>query len=123
DVPVAFNPVEHPVAGVVGERPLAWAFVRGLLMQICSYYSYQDVKVMLVSREDEREEWEFLTSLPHFYDDAGEKRLVALSLDGMVEENQLLQAIVEERAKKSGNKDTVFTPHYVVICADKELAE
>ena len=122
-VPVAFNPVEHAVTGIVGNRPLTWAFVRGLLMQVCSYYSYQDVKVMLVASEAEREEWGFLTSLAHFYDDAGERRLVALSLDGMVEENQLLASLVEARAKSHGAKDEVFAPHYVVVCADKELAE
>lgn len=124
DVPVAFNPVAHRVAGVVGDRPLAWAFVRGLLMQVCSYYSYQDAKVLLVASEGERDEWGFLTSLPHFYDDAGERRLVALSLDGMVEENQLLASVVEQRTQdKSGDRNAVHVPHYLVVCADKELAE
>lgn len=124
DVPVAFNPVTHPVAGVVGDRATAWAFVRGLLMQICSYYSYQDVKVMLVGSESERAEWSFLTSLPHFYDDAGEKRFIALSLDGIVAVNQILAAQVESRTKQGGgSKDEVFNPHYIVVCANKELAE
>ena len=124
DVPVAFNPVAHPVTGVVGDRATAWAFVRGLLMQICSYYSYQDVKVMLVSSEAERDEWGFLTSLPHFYDDAGEKRYISLSLDGIVAENQILAATLESRTKQGGGaKDEVFSPHYVIVCADKELAE
>ena len=126
DVPVAFNPVEHHVAGIVGDRPLTWAFVRGLLMQICSYYSYQDVKVMLIASEEEREDWGFLTSLPHFYDDAGVRRLVALSLDGIVEENQLLAAELERRAGDSHHhNDTVaeLGTYYVIICANKELAE
>lgn len=123
DVPVAFNPVAHPVTGVVGDRPLTWAFVRGLLMQICSYYSYSDVKVILIANEEERDEWSFLNSLPHLYDDAIEKRRVALSLDGMVEENLLLTGVVEARTSSHGNRDTVYTPHYVVICANKELAE
>ena len=123
DVPMAFNPVAHPVTGVVGDRATAWAFVRGLLMQITSYYSYSDVKVMLVASEEERDEWGFLTSIPHFYDDAGEKRYVALSLDGIVAVNQILAAQLEERIKQGGNKDAIFNPHYIVICADKELSE
>lgn len=126
DVPVAFNPVKHHVAGIVGERSLAWAFARGLIMQICSYYSYQDVKVVLVASEEEREEWSFLTSLPHFYDDAGERRLVALSLDGMVEENQLLAAELERRAGDGhSRRDSLaeFGTYYVIVCANKELSE
>ena len=123
DVPVAFNPVEHHVAGIVGEWPVAWQFVRGLLMQVCSYYSYQDVKVMLVASEDDRAEWEFLTSLPHFYDDAGEKRLVALSIDGMVEENALLAAELERRADLRAESVAQLGTYYLIICANKELAE
>jgi recombination protein RecA len=124
NVPVAFNPVEHYIAGIVGDREAGWAFLRGLIMQVCSYYSYQDVKVMLVGSESERAEWSFLTSLPHFYDDAGEKRFIALSLDGIVAVNQILAAQVESRTKQGGgSKDEVFNPHYIVVCANKELAE
>ena len=124
-VPVAFNPVEHYVAGIVGDRSLAWAFLRGLVMQVCSYYSYQDVKVMLVGSDSERCEWGFLTSLPHFYDDAGVKRLVALSVDGSISENQLLTTEFELRSKKKGDDSDVVasSTYYLVICADKELSE
>ncbi|MBR3316856.1 MAG: FHA domain-containing protein [Atopobiaceae bacterium] len=34
DVPMAFNPVEHNFAGIVGPRDKGWAFLRGLLIQI-----------------------------------------------------------------------------------------
>ncbi len=124
DVPLAFNPVEHFVTGIVGDATLAWAFTRGLIMQICSYYSYQDVKVILVGSDSNRSEWGFLTSLPHFYDDAGVKRLLALTLDGMIELNQLLAAEVEQRAKKGNDSSAAKQgAYYVIVCANKELAE
>ncbi len=122
DVPIAFNPVEHFVAGVVGNHDETWGFVRGLLMQICSYYSYQDVKVVLVSDEGERAEWEFLNSLPHFYDDSGDKRLVALTVDGVVSVNMLLANELAQRTE-SGDSKVEYTTYYVVVCANKILGE
>lgn len=123
-VPVAFNPVEHFVAGIVGDRGLGWAFLRGLLMQVCSYYSYQDVKIVLVGSEAERSEWGFLTSLPHVYDDAGEKRSIALSIDGAIGANQLLAGEFELRSKKKDDEGPAASgTYYLVVCADKELAE
>lgn len=123
EVPIAFNPVEHRVAGIVGRRSDVWAFLRGLIVQVCSYYSYDDMKVVLVARKAERAEWDFLTSLQHFYDDAGTHRLVALSPDGMVEENLLLMGELEARREMRVAQAAGFGTHYLVICADKLLAE
>ena len=36
DVPLAFDPAEHFVAGVLGRRAGVWDFARGLVLQICA---------------------------------------------------------------------------------------
>lgn len=123
NVPLAFNAAQHYVAGVLGERAQAWGFVRGLVVQACALYSYRDLKVMLVADERERQEWDFLDSLEHFYDARGAQRLVALHYAGMVELDQLIEAELAARAGERAEVLGDFGTYYLIVCANIALAE
>lgn len=82
-VPLAFNPAEHYVAGVVGPTERVWAFARGLVVQLCALMSYQDVKLMLVADAGEEAEWGCMRALPHLFDDAGRTRFLATGPEGL----------------------------------------
>ena len=98
DVPIAFDPVEHFVAGIIGARPDVWAFARGLVLQICALYSYQDVKIVLVADADEEAEWSFARSLPHLFDDSGTRRYLACDYDALTQVSMHLERELESRA-------------------------
>ena len=123
DVPVAYNMYEHNVAGIVGPRKKGWEFLRGLLVQLCGYHSYEDVKILLIADRSERDEWGFLCSMPHFYDESGTHRFVALTPDGMIEENLFfaseLARRMGERVENVGDLGT----YYVIVCTNKALGD
>ena len=123
DVPLAFNPARHFVTGVLGERRRVWEFVRGLVVQACAFYSYQDVKFVLIGNGHERGEWEFLTPLGHWYQADGHQRLVALTHAGMAEVDAMLVHELERREKTTAEVLGDFGAYYLVICANEELAE
>ena len=123
DVPLAFNPVKHPVAGVLGRRDEVWAFVRGLLAQVCGMFGYQDVKLVIVASADEASQWDFLRSVPHVFDDAGVTRMVATDVEGLVDVSMRLERVLGARLDASNVKGPDFLPYYLVVCADKMLSE
>lgn len=123
DVPLAFNPVKHFIAGILGDRDEVWSFLRGLLVQVCSLYSYQEVKVVVIGDESEMAEWGFLTSMGHHYDDAGQHRFVALSYSGMVEESLHLERELASRAEERAEVVGDYGAYYLIICANHLLAE
>ncbi len=122
DVPLAFNLLQDAVAGIIGERAQVWEFLRGLLVQVCALYSYHDVKIVMLSSEDELPEWEFLTHLGHLYDAAGQHRHVAIGSSGLIEEDRLLLRELAERAGANGETLRDAGPTYLVICANQRLA-
>ena len=123
DVPLAFNPVRDFIAGVWGPRTLVWEFVRGLLVQICALYSYRDVKVVLIAEEREREQWRFLTSLGHLHDDSFERRLIALTPQGMAACDRLLGGELDGRLEQKVQAAGDYGTYYVVVCANSVLAK
>lgn len=123
DVPLAFNPVTHPVAGVLGQPGEVWSFVRGLLAQVCGMFGYQDVKLVIVASADEADQWDFLRSVPHVFDDAGVMRMVATDVEGLVDVSMRLERVLGARLDASSVKGPDFLPYYLVVCADKVLSE
>lgn len=123
DVPLAFNPVTHWVAGILGSRSEAWAFVRGLVLQVCALFGYQDVKIVLVADKDEESEWSFLRSIPHVFDNAGVGRTIACDIDSLMEIGMGLERVLEERQQVHDANPADFGTYYLVICAQKELCE
>ncbi len=123
NVPIAFNLFKHNIAGIVGPRSKGWEFLRGLLVQICGYHSYQDVKVLMIADRAERAEWSFLCSMQHFYDESGTHRFIALTPDGMIEENLFFAS---ELARRTGERvDNVgdLGTYYVIVCTNKSLGD
>ena len=123
DVPLAFNPAEQYVAGIVGKRRRVWAFARGLIIQMCSLYSYQDLKLYLIADEEEEAEWSFMRALPHVFDDAGESRFIATTFEGVMNLGMRLERELEARADVRASSPGDFGTYCVVICASKRLTE
>lgn len=123
DVPLAFNPFEHSVAGVLGTHDDVWAFTRGLISQIAIYYSYQDVKIVLIADHADEREWSFARSLPHLFDDAGVGRFIACDYDELTEVGMHLKRILDERRETRVEKVADLGAYYVIICANKTLSE
>lgn len=122
-VPLAFDPAKHPLAGVVGPRARVWAFVRGLMMQAAAYYSYQDVKMVLVADLAEEAEWGFARSLPHLFDDSGTVRYLACDYDDLTLVGAHLSHVLDQRREERFEKVADCGTYYLVICANKALCE
>ncbi|MBE6468988.1 MAG: type VII secretion protein EssC [Coriobacteriaceae bacterium] len=122
-VPLAFNPAEHHVAGILGPRGDVWGFVRGLVVQICSLMSYQDVKIMLVADEGEEGDWGFMRPLPHLFDSAGSGRFLATTPDELMGITMHLERELERHSGACSEQAQDAGPRSVVICANKSLTD
>lgn len=123
EVPVIVNLATHWILGILGERRRVWEFTRGLMVQVCALYSYQEVKVVLVGSEAERTEWDYLVSLGHFYAVGEEGRLAALSHAGLAELDRLLDQELEARQELRAEVLGDYGTYYVVVCSNTLLAE
>ena len=123
DVPLAFNAFEQRVAGVVGDRRDVWAFARGLIVQICALYSYQDVKLSLIADAEEEAEWGFLRAMPHIFDDAGVVRDIAVDPESALEMAMRFERELEARADMRAETPADYGAYHVIVCASASLSE
>ena len=149
-IPVTHSLLEYPVTGITGGRADILRTTWRIIMDIATHHSYEDVKIVCVYPEDERDKWEWLRWLPHVWDTKHQKRYMACSnrnkvphVDDPNEEEKLiadnerrngdaskmLREIGEQmrarsrEQKPSGKDNPPKTPFYVLILADHRLIE
>lgn len=121
NVPLTIDLLKQPVIGVLGESGVAWEFLRGLLVQVCAFHSYEEVKVLLIVCEEDREQWEFATFLGHSRIESSGQRLVAVSQAGMADVERLIECELGRSTSTVDGADGQPHVHFVTICANKEL--
>lgn len=123
-VPVAYPLIEKPVLGVIGDPGRVRSFVRGMIVQLATLYSYEDVKLIVLADEADRDEWAFALHLPHCFSDDRAMRYVAFGLEETAELSMFMERVLEFRRSRDGKVEARDAhPYYVVVCASEEIAD
>lgn len=124
DVPLAFPLIEKNVAGVIGAASRVRSFVRGMIVQIAALHSYEDVKLIVLADEADRDEWAFALHLPHCFSDDRTMRYVAFGLEETAELSMFMERVLEvRRVQETKAEARDAHPYYVVVCASEEIAD
>lgn len=124
-MPVNCSLMQDGICGVIGPRQQAVKLVQGMVAQIAALHSYDEVKLVVVFPEREREQWEWIRWLPHCMSKERDIRYIACDKTGIKEILPQLEAIVKFRVDsvtewKFGTNSSNL-PHYVFIVADSSL--
>ncbi len=120
-VPVSLSLREKFVSGVYGEKGKVGNFIKTLIIQTVALHSYDEVKLVLIA-DNETGYWDFVRYIPHFWDNEKKIRFFAAD-EGEVKELSayLEKAVLSRDGERAENEE--YLPYYVIIAADKKLAE
>ncbi len=122
--PVLCDLKKYSALGVVGPRGRVCSLVRGMAVEIASCYRYDEVKLVFLFPEKEKNEWEWTRWLPHCFDETRSARYLACTEYDANEVCRELTAIFKERAAGAKDRERSgepLLPHYVIAVADTSL--
>lgn len=124
-VPICCSLIKDGVCGIVGPRQETVRLAQGMAVQLAALHSYDEVKLVAVFPEAEREQWSWIRWLPHCFSPERDLRYIACTPDQVKELLPSLEAIVKERTASAqewtfGGGNTNL-PHYVFLAADPSL--
>lgn len=136
DCPMSVSLVEKRNIAVVGNSLITKYFMDNLLLQIITFHSYTDLKIITFTSENNEYLWEYLKVLPHSWDNQKEKRYFATTLEEMSEISSILEKPFQERKEKDEESKiedngiteeqskpyTKYRPYYLIIIDDLESA-
>ena len=121
NVPITLPFKGAGIVGVIGDRRKVIDFGKGLLIELTSMHNYEDLKIFFIYNEKEREEWNFVKWIPHLWND---ERTVRYLANDPEEVKNLSEYIINLRSvQKASGSGEYRGPYYLIIAADKTLAE
>ncbi len=123
DVPIALPLIEKHIVGIIGDAERTMAFGRGIVVQLATLCSYEDVKVVVLCDEVQRDSWSFASHVPHCFTDDRRMRFFGVGLEETGEIGLLLERVLEERKATERFEARDAAPYYVIVCASNMLSD
>ncbi len=124
DAPVIAD-LRSGAVGYIGKRPLVLQQLKQMIAQLAFFHSYHELQFVMVFKEQERKEWDWMRWLPHaslqninvrtFVYHERSREQVMNSLYQMLKERKL------ETEKKNTREAKVFIPQIVLVITDETI--
>lgn len=123
NVPVSVSLADNMTVGIYGRQEQTVNMIKSLILQMISLHSYDELKIILICGEEDREEWNFVRFIPHFWDNDKTIRFIASDADEVKEISAYMEKNILSRGDVSSKDYAELSPYYVVISTDKALSE
>lgn len=121
NVPVTIPFAKSKIVGVIGERSDVISMAKAMLIELTALHNYNDLKIIFIYDEKERQVWNFVKWIPHAWNNDKNVRYIANDIEEAKELSNFIsniQAIYEN--DKENNEDKT---HYLIVAADRVLAD
>lgn len=123
DVPISVSLVDNITVGIFGDLSNTANTLKSLILQMVALHSYDELKIMLITDEAEKNEWNFIRPIPHFWNDEKTVRFFATNADEVKELSVYMEKNILSRKDASNQEYSDFPPYYVIVSTSKKLAE
>ncbi len=124
DVPISLSFVRNYISAIIGDGSQKQKFIEGLLLQMVAFHSYEDLKIVLFTNENNSSLWNYLKVLPHCWSNDKSIRFFATNKDERKELSLYLEKEFQNRRSSDDNSNVnelpyySFSPYYFIITDD-----
>lgn len=122
DVPITYSFNNKKVTAIMGEDNLALPLVESVLLQLLTFHSYDDLKLIFIVSKKNVKLWEKYKEIFHTFSNNKSVRFYADDIEEAKNLSDYLMHILSERMQNFGNeveenevKEKSFSPHYLII--------
>ncbi len=117
DMPISYSLYDNRITAVMGNKNKCTQFVNNMILQLISFYSYEDLRLVVFTNEVREEQWDYLKYLNHNFNDDMSFRFFSTNSDTAKTVIDALSNILGNRLEAK-EKSQVFTPYYLIIVDD-----
>lgn len=129
DTPIGISLAKNKIVGLISKnsKESILEYFRYILLQLLTFHSYEDLKLVFILNDDKYNSWSFVKMLPYIWDNEKNIRFFADNAKDRSELDNYLNEIFKERSnldaeeKKNDNikdKYKQFSPYYLIITDD-----
>ncbi len=120
DVPVSYSFSSGKITGVMGNVNKMYGLMHNIILQLISFYSYDDIKFVVFTNSKHVKQWEYMKYLNHTFSNNKEVRFFSSDYESAKKLNDYLNVEIQQRLSMlaEGEAGRLFKPHYIVITDD-----
>lgn len=122
-VPIGYSFYEAISTAIMGTPTKTIPFMHNILLQFMTFYSYEDLKIVMFTNKDREKNWEYLKYLNHSFNNERTFRFFASDLDSTKKVAEYIQFEVNNRINQKSDKNSTIKPHYLIIIDDYDLVK
>ncbi|MBQ6497699.1 MAG: type VII secretion protein EssC [Bacilli bacterium] len=129
NVPISLNFIQKNIVAIIGTGLNKQGFIEGLILQMLAYHSYEDLKIVILTNDQNEENWDFMKVAPHNWNNNRTFRYFATNLDEAKEISLELEKEIQSRkfVDTNGKMELSqvdyhhYKPYYMIITDDYKL--
>ena len=129
NVPISLNFVQKNIVAIIGTGANKKQFIDGLILQMLTYHSYEDLKIVILTNEQNSSAWEYIKIAPHNWNNEKTIRYYASNLDDAKAISLELEKEMQARKFRDNNGKMElsgadyhrYKPYYIIITDDYKM--
>ena len=119
NVPVGYSFKDNKITAIMGfDKKKSFVFTHNILLQLLTFYSYEDLKIVIFTNDENKEEWDYVRYLNHNFSNDKKFRFFASDTDSAKVVMDYLSMVMQSRDNGGREKDEPDKPHYLIIIDD-----
>lgn len=120
-VPVSYSFKDNRLTAVMGNASKRPAFISNILLQLLTFYTYEDLKIVVFTTKEKEKNWDYIRYLNHNFDNERNFRFFATDIDSSKRVAEYLNIVVASR--KENYDPNYDKPQYFIIIDDFDLVK
>ena len=116
NVPVSYSFYENVMTAIMGKEEKTVNFINNILLQLLTFYTYEDLKIVVITNENNERNWSYLKYLNHNFNNEKTVRFYATNSDSAKYVLDYLNFELSRRV--SQNEVENIRPHYLILIDD-----
>lgn len=119
NVPIGYSLYKNRITAIMGNMNKSFTFTSNIILQLITFYSYEDIKIVIFTNEKNESEWDYVKYLNHNFSNDKSFRFFAPTVESSKNLADFFNIEVNNRLVTYQNDGHVqYKPHYVIIIDD-----
>lgn len=126
DVPIKYSFSQNKITAVMGNYQLTQKFMNNVLLQLLTFYSYEDLKVVTFTSDKNKSNWDYLKYFNHSFTNERNLRFFASEGEEAKIVCEYLDYELNSRLSRLGNNNvsiSSFQPYYFIIIDNYDMVK
>ncbi len=118
NVPISYSFYENRITALMGLQEKCYGIMNNILLQLITFYSYEDIKIAVFTNEENESKWEYVKYLNHCLSNDKSIRFFSSNQETSKVLLDYLNYELQNRISVMENGPKLVKPYYIIITDD-----